>query len=283
MTRRRPLRAALRTAEGATGAALVLVLAGVALLGPLMAPHPYDAAVGAAGQGPGDGLLLGADRLGRDVLSRVLHGGTSVIGLGAASTIAAYLPGVLLGLLAAFRRDRVDRLVLRGVDVLLAFPAIVVMLLIAGSLGRSTWAMLLGIVIVQVPAITRLARAAAVDVVTRGYVDVAVSRGDPLPTILRREVLPNVAPVLLVDLGVRFGWSVLLVATMNYLGLGLQPPAADWGLMTAENREFLSANPWAVLAPALLLGLLLVAINLIGDAYSRALSGRDVAIDGARG
>jgi peptide/nickel transport system permease protein len=131
------------------------------------------------------------------------------------------------------------------------------------------------VAIVLIPGIARIMRTATLEASTRGYVDAALARGESTPAILRREILPNVMPLLLADFGIRFGYSIVLVASMNFLGLGLTAPAADWGLMISENRDYIALNEWSVLAPAFMLALLTIAVNVIADAYVGSL-GRSV-------
>jgi ABC-type dipeptide/oligopeptide/nickel transport system permease subunit len=203
------------------------------------------------------------------VLSRLLDGGVSVIWIGGAATLAAYLVGLTIGLVAGYSRSIIDPILMRIVDVLLAFPALLLMLLLVGGLGSHVGVLILGVTLVQVPGIARVMRTATLETSTRGYVEAAVSRGERSSWVLRREILPNIAPVLLADGGVRFSYSIILVASMNYLGLGLQPPAPDWGVMMAENRNFVTLNLWSVLAPAIMLAFLTIGVNLIADAYIR--------------
>jgi ABC-type dipeptide/oligopeptide/nickel transport system permease subunit len=165
---------------------------------------------------------------------------------------------------------------MRSVDVLLAFPALLILLLLVASLGSSVPVLLLGVLLIQLPSIARLVRTASQEVSVRGYVEAAVARGERAPAILLREVLPNIRPVLLADVGLRFGYSILVIASVNYLGLGLQPPSADWGLSISLNQSIVSLSPWAVLAPALMLAALTIAVNLIADAYG-AVSRKTVA------
>jgi ABC-type dipeptide/oligopeptide/nickel transport system permease subunit len=166
---------------------------------------------------------------------------------------------------------------MRIVDVLLAFPAVVMLLLIAGGVGQSVGALILAVALVQAPAVARVTRTATADAATRGYVDAAFARGERLSSVLGREILPNVSPIILADFGLRFGWSIVLIASMNYLSLGLHAPASDWGLMMAENRLFIGTNPLSVAAPAILLGLLTIAVNLLSDAFARTSVSRAAA------
>lgn len=252
----------------------------VAVAGPLVAPHDPAEPVGLPGSSPSGNALLGTDGLGRDVLSRVLHGGLTVIGLGLTAAAVSYVLGVLIGLTAGYSRNLLDPFLMRGVDVLLAFPPLLFVLVLVTGAGASVAVLVFAVGIVQTTGISRMVRAATLEVAVRGYVEAAVARGERLPAILRREILPNIVTPLLADFGLRFTYAIVLIASMNFLGLGLVPPAADWGLMVAENRAFISLNMWAVVAPAVLLALLTIAVNLLGDAHVRVL-GRS-ARQGAR-
>ena len=125
--------------------------------------------------------------------------------------------------------------------------------------------------LVLFPGVARIVRTATLEASTRGYVEAAVARGERMVSVLRREILPNITSSVVADLGIRFSWSIILIASVNYLGLGLRPPTADWGLMISENREIISTNPLAVVAPAVILAVLIIAVNLVGDAYVRRL------------
>ena len=260
-----------RTRSGAIGLTLLIVVLAIALFGPLFAPHSITATVGLPSEGPSLSAPLGTDFLGRDVLSRLLHGGLSVVAYGGAATAIAYFFGITIGLVAGYSRSLIDPLLMRTCDVLLAFPALLVLLLLASGLGAHVWVAVIGVALVLVPSIARVTRTAALEASTRGYVEAAVARGERMPAVLRREILPNITPVLLADCGIRFGYSIVLIASMNYLGLGLVPPAADWGLMISENRYYIGLNPWAVLAPAIMLALLTISVNMTADAYVRSL------------
>ncbi|MGV1047255.1 MAG: ABC transporter permease [Solirubrobacterales bacterium] len=256
---------------GKVGFVCLTVALLVAIFGPLFAPNAGLAPVGAPGAPPGPGEPLGTDFLGRDVLSRLLDGGQSVVLLGAAATLISYLVGLIVGISAGYGRPIVDAVLMRSVDVLLAFPALVILLLLVTGFGNTIPILLIGVAVIQLPGIARIVRTATQQVITSGYVEAAISRGERTPAIIVREIIPNISPILIVDIGLRFGFSVLLVASMNYLGLGLQPPQADWGLMIAENRLVIGQNALACVAPAILLGLLMVGVNLVGDAYGQTL------------
>jgi ABC-type dipeptide/oligopeptide/nickel transport system permease subunit len=191
--------------------------------------------------------------------------------MGAVATLLAYCAGLTVGLIAGYTRSLLDPVLMRAVDVLLAFPGLLIMLLLVGGLGQHISVLILGVALVQLPGIARIVRTATLEVSTRGFVEAAEARGERVLSVLTREILPNIAPVMFADFGIRFGYSIILIASMNYLGLGLAPPAADWGLMMSENQQFISLNLWAVIAPAIMLALLTVGVNLVADSYVRVL------------
>ena len=199
---------------------VVLLVLAVAFLGPLFAPQSPSAALGPAFSGPSSAWPLGTDYAGEDVLSRVLNGGHSVIIYGGLATLLGYLVGGSVGLLAGYQRGLVDSALMRAMDVLLAFPPLIFLLLLGTGFGNSALALVFGIAIVHVPSIARIIRTASLEVSLRGYVEAAVARGDHVRVILRREILPNIAGPIIADAGPRFTVSILLVAAVNFLGLG---------------------------------------------------------------
>jgi ABC-type dipeptide/oligopeptide/nickel transport system permease subunit len=256
---------------GRIGAALLLILVVTALAGPLLAPHSATETIGIPGSPSGPGAPLGLDFLGRDVLSRTLYGGRSTLLLGGAATLLTYLIGVIAGLAAGYSRSLIDPVIMRGVDVVLSFPALLVMLLAVTAFGGGPVVLLCSAALVLFPGVARIVRTATAEVATRAYVEAAVARGERPAAIVRREILPNIVAPLVADLGIRFSWSIILIASVNFLGLGLRPPTADWGLMVSENRSIFATNSLAVLAPAAMLALLIIGVNLVGDAYVRRL------------
>ncbi len=256
---------------GRIGLGLVALVVVIALLGPLLAPHSATTPLGIPGSGPSSAAPLGTDFLGRDVLSRLLHGGRSVLLLGFAATALGYLVGGAIGLLAGYSRSLLDPLVMRAVDVLLAFPALLLLLVLVTGAGSSEWVLIAGVALVQMPGISRIVRTATLEVSVRGYVEAAIIRGERTSSVLAREILPNVLGPVIATAGLRFTLSVVLIASVNFLGLGLQPPASDWGLMVSENRQILNLNALSVLTPALMLALLTIGITMLGDFYARRL------------
>jgi peptide/nickel transport system permease protein len=260
-----------RTGYGRFGLAGSLLLLALIAVGPFLAPHDPAAIVSIPLQRPSGQFLLGTDLLGRDVLSRVLWGGRSIVGLAVLATTLAYVVGAAIGLLAGYSRSVVDPLLMRGMDVLLAIPPLLFLLVLATGAGRTIPVLVLGVAIVHVPSIARIVRAATQEVSTRGYVEAAVARGERLPALLGREILPNVLGTVLADAGIRLTASILIIASVNFLGLGLQPPRADWALMISENRGGISLQPWVVAAPAFLIAFLTISVNLVADAIARSL------------
>ena len=204
-------------------------------------------------------------------MSRVLWGGRTVIGLSLVATLLAYTAGVTMGLAAGFSRTIVDPIIMRFVDVILVFPPLVFLMVLATGAGHGLAVLIIGIAIVLTPGIARIVRSATLEVSVRGYVEAAVARGESSASVMVREILPNIMNVILADLGVRLTYAVLLVAAVNFLGLGLQPPIADWSLMVSENRPGITMQPFAVAVPALLIASLAIGINLVADGVARSL------------
>ncbi|MGL6280640.1 MAG: ABC transporter permease, partial [Gaiella sp.] len=187
------------------------------------------------------------------------------------ATLLAYLVGATAGLLAGYDRSRTDSWLMRGADVMISFPPLIFLLVLATGAGASPWPLVIGVALVQAPLVARIVRTATAEQSVRGFVEAAVARGEGTFSIIRRELFPNVLPAIAADVGLRFAYSIILVASVTFLGLGLQPPAADWALIISENRTGLDLNPWVILAPALLIALLTIAVNLVGDAVARTL------------
>jgi ABC-type dipeptide/oligopeptide/nickel transport system permease subunit len=260
-----------RTPAGWIGLALLALVLTVALLGPLVAPHEPDVPVGIPLTGPAEGQVLGTDFLGRDVLSRVLWGGRSVLALAGAATLLAYLVGGAAGMVAGYRHGLVDGTLMRGVDVMLSVPTLIFLLVLVTGAGTSAAVLVVGVALVQAPLVARVVRTATLEQSVKGFVEAAEARGERTLAIIRRELLPNIAGPVFADAGLRFAYSIILVASVNFLGLGLQPPAADWALIISENRSGLDLNPYVILVPAMLIAVLAIAVNLVGDAIARTL------------
>jgi peptide/nickel transport system permease protein len=269
------LRNASRLARTRIGLAIVGLIVAIAVFGPLIAPHSPTEFVAAPNSGPSSKALFGADALGRDVWSRFLHGGLSVLWMSVAATLLGVVLGVCIGLVAAYARNWFDDVLMRGNDVVLAFPAIVLVLLAVSAFGTKLWLIVLVVGITHAPRVARVIRGAGQQVVERDFVMAAEAVGEKRSRIVFGELLPNVTSPLLVELGLRMTFSIGLIAGISFLGFGLQPPAADWGLMINENRLSITVQPWSVLLPILAIGLLTIGTNLITDGIARAAIGID--------
>ena len=267
------IREAWRIGRTKAGVIIFLIVIAIALLGPLFAPHSPTSFVAKPFAGPSAKAWLGADYVGRDVLSRVLWGGRTVIGLALAATAIGLLLGVGLGLIAGYARRWVDETVMRILDVVLAFPQIVLALLFVSVVGPHLWLIILIVGISHAPRIARVTRAATLEVSQRDFIKSAEALGVARRKILTFEILPNITSPLLVEFGLRLTYSIGLIAGLSFLGDGMQPPAADWGLMINENRIGLTIQPWPVVVPVILIGVLTIGTNLIADGLGRALIG----------
>jgi len=261
----------MRSFSGAVGVTIVVFVVAVAIFGRYFAPYDPNVPVTAPLSPPSSHYWLGTDFLGRDVFSRLLYGGRSVITLAALATGLGYLIGMSVGLIAGFSRSRIDPVLMRSVDVMLAFPPLLFLLVLISGAGTGVEVLVIGVAVIQAPGISRIVRTATLEVSTRGYVEAAIARGERSYAVIVREVLPNIMAPVLVDSGLRFTYSILIIASVNFLGLGLQPPASDWALMISDNRQYIAIQAWAVLAPAAMIALLTIGINLTGDAIARSL------------
>jgi peptide/nickel transport system permease protein len=257
------------------GLAITTVVVGIALLGPAFSPYSPTEFVAPPYEPPSNVAWLGTDYLGRDVLSRFLWGGRSVLGLSILATLFGLGLGILVGLISAYTRNWIDDVLMRAMDVLLAFPQIVFVLLLVSSVGPQLWLIVLTVGLSHAPRVARVTRGAALEVVERDFVKSAEVLGETRWNILVGELLPNISSPLLVEFGLRLTYSIGLVAAVSFLGFGLQPPAADWGLMINENRIGLAIQPWPVVLPVVAVGLLTIGTNLITDGIARAAIGID--------
>jgi peptide/nickel transport system permease protein len=273
--RRGAWRAALGTLEGRVGIGLGITLIALVVIGPLVAPYSPDAlATGPSLSGPSSAHLLGTDQLGRDVLSRVLFGGRTVLLAPLAATVLAFIIGGLSGMWAAYRGGVLDRSVSRLFDLFLAIPSLLIVLVVITRVGTSWPAIVIVVALVFAPRAGRVVRGATQAVVSNEYVTVARLRGDPVSWVVLRELLPNAAPVIIANFCLYLTYSIIFVSTLSFLGLGAQPPSADWGLMVSTSRQFIGANPWATLVPALGIASIAIAFTLMGDALTRQVSRR---------
>jgi peptide/nickel transport system permease protein len=257
------------------GGGLFALLVTAVVAAPWVAPYAYDEMdIMAIKEAPSAAHWLGTDEFGRDVLSRLLIGGRTSLFLGAAATAVSLVIGIPLGLLAGYLRGIVDEAMMRVVDVLMSVPPILMGLLILSATRPSVWKTAIAVGIIYVPVMTRLVRSVALDLSREEFVLAAQGRGERLPWILLREILPNAWPAIIVEASLRMTFAVMLAAALSFLGLGVQPPSSDWGLMISEARPFIDSAPWIVLGPGIALCMTVVAINLMGDGLRDLLDPR---------
>jgi peptide/nickel transport system permease protein len=261
------------------GMLVVSIYAFVALFAPFLAPHgeaeifrePYAAW--------GGEFLLGTDQIGRDILSRLIYGARNTIGIALTTTLLSFAVGGSLGLIAAINQNWVDQVMSRLVDVLMAIPSLIFALMLLSIFGSTTWGLILIIAMLDSTRVFRLTRAVSLNVVVMDYVEAARLRGEKLPWIMRREILPNILPPLVAEFGLRFSFVFLAIAALSFLGVGIQPPTADWGSMVRENASLIQFAKYDLkgamtpLMPAAAIALLTVAVNFIVDWFLQKTSG----------
>jgi peptide/nickel transport system permease protein len=254
------------SAAGAIGAVIVLFWLVMAAVGPLVAPYAAGKVVDSDVLSPLSAAFpLGTDYLGRDMLSRILLGTRFTVGLALIATSLACLTGTTLALLAAVRGGWVDAVLSRVLDALISVPSLMFSLVVIASLGSSVPVLVVTAAIIYTPGAYRTARSLAVNVNAMDFVKVARARGERAFFIMREEILPNMWLPVLTDFGLRFVFVVLLLSGLSFLGLGIQPPNADWGSLVRENLEGLAYGAPAVIMPALAIATLTIAVNLLID------------------
>jgi peptide/nickel transport system permease protein len=276
---RRPLvvlgKRAWRQGRTKVGVAIVLLLLAVTLLGPLVAPHESTEFVGAPFGDRTGTAKFGTDYLGHDVLTRFLWGGRSILGLALAATAIGLVLGVAIGLVAAYARSFLDDVLMRAMDVILAFPSIVLALVAVATVGPKLWLIVVAVGITTTPRVARVTRGASLEIVERDFVRAAEAIGVKHRRILFSEIMPNITSTLMVEASLRLTYSIGLIAGLSFLGFGVQQPKADWGLMINENRQALTIQPWGVVLPVVAIALLTIGTSMIGDGLSRASAGID--------
>lgn len=253
------------------GSALVALHLLIAIFAPLLAPmDPITPDRLAVLSAPGGGHLLGTDRYGYDILSRVIYGGRYALSLSIIAALCAVGVGTVLGTMVGVIRGWLEEVVMRLVDAILSVPSILSLLVVVSMLGSGPPIIVLAATVIYFPAVTRVVRAATLNVAGLDYVTAARARGERVWAIMRREVLPNILDVVMVEFAMRASWIVLLISALSFLGFGANPPTPDWGLMVAENRDSLSIVPWATAAPIIALASLVIGFNLVADGMAKA-------------
>ena len=258
--------------SGLVGLILVAFHIVLAIVAPLIAPYDFkELSAQIILNAPSFEHWFGTDNLGRDILTRTMLGGRQAILVTTISTIIAIIWGGLLGVLFGLVGGRLDELLMRLVDAFLCLPWILVLLLIVVMVGSGPVILILTLGFFYGIPVIRMARAATHDVVALDFVTAARTRGEARSTIVRRELLPNVLDVLLVEGAMRWSWMLLAFSSLSFLGFGITPPTPDWGLMISDARSFMSIAPWTALPPVVALSSLIIGINLSGDALAKAL------------
>lgn len=241
-----------------------------ALLAPFVAPHDQAEILGDTAFGPASATaLLGTDYLGRDIFSRLLYGARLTLGLATVTTVLAFTGGVLLGGIAGLFRGALDSLLSRSVDALIAFPAIMLALIVITGLGTSLPVLIGTVALIEGTRVFRLARALIMETAVTEFVEVARLQGEGTLWIIWREILPNILQPLAADLGLRFTYSILFISALSFLGLGVQPPQADWGGMVRENMSGLLFGSLAPIAPAAAIASITIGVTLTLDSLVR--------------
>ena len=256
----------------ALGTTLVIFFLALALLGSWIAPYEINQQIPQdARQAPSISYWFGTDHLGRDVFSRVVLGAGQVLLLAGSGTMLAVVIGTSLGLLSGYQGGWLDDVFMRFFDSLLAIPALLLALLFLGMAGPSRQSVLLVIVIVYTPIVARVVRSVVLSVKIKSFIDAARLQGESTFRILFREILPSAIPALAVEASLRFSYAIFLVSSLGFLGLGVQPPNPDWGLMVKEARAFVSQAPWAMYFPAGAIAFIVIGVNLMADGLRRIL------------
>jgi len=256
-----------------TGFLLVTINLLTCIFAPVLAPYPEADLVGGVWDDIGGEFVLGTDQVGRDILSRIIYGARNTISLAAATTALSFLVGVSLGVAAATVGGIFDQFCSRLVDILMAFPTLIFALVVLSILDSSDLNLVLVIAVIASTRIFRLARALAMDIAVLDFVEVARLRGEKLWWVMKDEILPNILPPLAVEFGLRFCFVFLFISALSFLGIGLQPPTADWGAMVRENAAAISFGILIPLIPAAAIAQLTVGVNLVVDFFLHKTGG----------
>ncbi|WP_411384288.1 ABC transporter permease [Pseudomonas sp. L7] len=247
------------------GLLVILLYVLVALFAPLVAPFGETEVVGEGFAPWGGQFLLGTDNLGRDMFSRLVYGARNTLGIAFLTTVLAFALGGFCGLVAAIRGGWIDQGMSRVVDILMAIPQLIFALLILSVVGTATTSLVLVIALLDATRVFRLSRAVAMSVVVQDFVEAARLRGEGLWWLVTREVLPNAAAPLIAEFGLRFCFVFLFISALSFLGLGIQPPTADWGSMVRDNAVLITFGDVSPLLPALAVALITVSVNFVVD------------------
>jgi peptide/nickel transport system permease protein len=244
----------------------------LAVFGPWIAPYDYEKqSADLRLATPTLSHPFGADQFGRDILSRIIVGTRNIFLLGGFGTAVAVVIGTAIGLFAGYIGGTTDEVVMRLLDVLLSFPSLLLALVLLSTVGPSNLNIVFVVAILYVPMVARVVRSMVLDLKNKEFVEAARVRGETRSYVLFREILPNSLPPLLVEASMRFSYSIFLVASLGFLGLGVQPPSPDWGLQINQARAFFAIAPWVLLFPACTIALLVISTNLMSDGLRQVM------------
>jgi peptide/nickel transport system permease protein len=269
------IRRSLRLWRTRIGCVFVGILVLIAIFGPFVAPHAPDEFIARPFSPPGNGAIFGTDYLGQDVLSRFLGGGLTILVLAIVSTGIGLIVGVAIGLVAAYSRNWLDDVLMRAMDVIMAFPQIMLALVAVSLVGPKNWVTITAIAISTAPRVSRVARGAAQPVVERDFIGATEAMGLRRWRILTGEVLPNILGPMMVEASLRLTYSIGVIAALAFLGLANNPNGPNWGTMINQNQGALATQPWGTVLPILAIALLTMGTGLIGDGIARTAAGID--------
>ncbi len=255
------------------GLLIVFTYVFAALFAPFLAPYSETEVVGSEYELWSEQFILGTDNLGRDMLSRLLYGARNTVGIAFITTLLAFVLGSVLGLIAATLGGWIDQILSRIVDALMAIPQLIFALLILTVVGTSVTSLIVVIAVLDSTRVYRLARAVAMNLVVMDFVEVARLRGEGLWWIIKREILPNAMPPLVAEFGLRFCFVFLFISSLSFLGLGIQPPTADWGSMVRDNASLITFGDITPLLPAAAIAILTIGVNFVVDWFLHKTSG----------
>jgi peptide/nickel transport system permease protein len=265
-------RQALRTPTVVIGGGLLLFFMIIAVIAPLIAPYPpTEFHTMRSFEGPSGDFLLGTDQYGRDTLSRVLIGTRSIFLVSFSATAFGVILGTMVGLTAGYYGGKTDEILMRIADGVMSFPSLLLALFVLTMFGPAVINVIIAIGIVFIPRVARIIRSVSLDIRTNQFIEAAEARGERGIYIILREMLPNAWPPIIVESSIRVSYAILISASLGFLGLGVQEPTPDWGLMIAQGRNVISVAPWLVLAPAVAISTLVIATNIFADGLSRIL------------
>ena len=255
------------------GVLIITIYMFAAIFAPVIAPYSETEVVGDVWEEIGSGFLLGTDQIGRDLFTRLIYGARNTISIAFVTTMLSFFIGITGGFLAAVVGGWIDQGISRVIDIIMSIPILIFALMILSVLGTSTPILIIVIAVLDSTRVFRLSRAVAMDVVVMDYVEVARLRGENLWYLMRHEVLPNTLAPLVAEFGLRFCFVFLFISSLSFLGLGIQPPTADWGSMVRENAGAITFGILTPLLPAVAIAVLTIGVNLVVDWFLHKTAG----------